>query len=110
MTAAIVDGLSWVCLLAGSFFVLVGGIGLLRLPDVFTRFHAAGVTDTMGAGLILLGLALQSGLSLVTIKLLLFLVFLIFTSPTATHALAQAAKHGKLRPLLHAKESTKSNP
>jgi len=110
MMAAIVDGLSWICLIAGGFLVVVAGIGLLRLPDFFTRLHAAGITDTMGAGLVLLGLALQSGLGLVTLKLLLFFVFLIFTSPTATHALAKAALHGKLRPLLHDKESTSSNP
>ena len=110
MTAAIVDGLSWICLVTGGFLVLVAGIGLLRLPDFFTRLHAAGITDTMGAGLVLLGLALQSGLSIVTVKLLLFFGFLIFTSPTATHAIAKAAMHGKLRPLLHDKESTSSNP
>ena len=78
MMATIFDGLSWICLLAGGFFVLVGGIGLIRLPDFFTRLHAAGITDTMGAGLILLGLALQSGFGLVAIKLLLFFGFLIF--------------------------------
>lgn len=110
MMATIFDGLSWICLLAGGFFVLVGGIGLIRLPDFFTRLHAAGITDTMGAGLILLGLALQSGFGLVAIKLLLFFGFLIFTSPTATHALAKAAIHGKIRPLLYTKESTSSNP
>lgn len=109
MTATILDGLSWICLVAGGLFVLVGGIGLLRLPDFFTRLHAAGITDTMGAGLVLLGLALQSGFSLVTIKLLLFFGFLVFTSPTSTHALAKAAIHGKIRPLLHARESAPSN-
>ena len=110
MMATIFDGLSWICLLAGGFFVLVGGIGLIRLPDFFTRLHAAGITDTMGPGPILLGLALQSGFGLVAIKLLLFFGFLIFTSPTATHALAKAAIHGKIRPLLYTKESTSSNP
>jgi multicomponent Na+:H+ antiporter subunit G len=69
----------------------VGGIGFVRLPDFFTRLHAAGVTDTMGAGLILLGLMLQGGVSFVTVKLVLILVFLLFTSPTASHALAHAA-------------------
>lgn len=105
----LVDGLSWICLVAGGLLVLVGGIGLLRLPDFFTRLHAAGITDTMGAGLVLLGLALQSGLGLVTIKLILLYGFLLFTSPTATHALAKAAIHGKIRPLLSAEESTPSN-
>ena len=108
--ALVAEVLSWAFIAAGSVFVLIGGIGLIRLPDFYTRIHAAGITDTMGAGLILLGLALQSGLGLVTLKLLLFFVFLIFTSPTATHALAKAALHGKLRPLLHDKESTSSNP
>lgn len=94
------DIASWTFLLTGSFFLLTGGIGVLRLPDFFTRLHAGGVTDTMGAGLTLLGLALQAGLSLAGIKLILILGFLIFTSPTATHALAKAALHGTLKPLL----------
>lgn len=110
MIETIVDGLSWACLVTGSMLVLVGGIGLLRLPDFYTRLHAAGITDTMGAGLILLGLALQSGLTLITVKLILFFGFLVFTSPTSTHALTKAARHGKLRPLLHDKEVTSSNP
>lgn len=94
------DIASWTFLLGGSFFLLTGGIGVLRLPDFFARLHAAGVTDTMGAGLTLLGLAFQAGFSPAGIKLALILGFLIFTSPTATHALAKAASHGKLKPLL----------
>lgn len=100
MTPPVIDILSWACLLLGGFFSMVGGIGILRFPDLFTRFHAAGITDTLGAGLILLGLMLQAGWTLVTVKLLLILAFGFFTSPTATHALAKAALHGKLRPLL----------
>ena len=99
MIATVVDILSWICLLGGGFFVLAGGIGVLRLPDFYTRIHAAGVTDTMGAWSILLGLALQAGWSLVTVKLGLIFLFLFFTSPTAAHALAKAALHGGLRPL-----------
>ncbi len=98
--ALLIDILSWSAILAGSFFSLTGGLGILRLPDFFTRLHAAGVTDTLGAGLMLIGLMLQSGLSLVTVKLVLVLAFLLFTSPTATHALAKAAVHGRVRPLL----------
>lgn len=105
MTVAAVDLLSWACLLAGGFFGIVGGIGILRFPDVFTRFHAAGITDTLGAGLILLGLMLQAGWSLVTVKLLLILAFGLVTSPTATHALAKAALHGRVKPLVHKKET-----
>ena len=91
------DIVSWACLLAGVFFSLAGGIGILRLPDLFTRMHAAGITDTMGAGLILVGLAVQAGFTLVTVKLLLILILLFFTSPTSTHALAKAALHGGLK-------------
>lgn len=84
------DVLSWGLLLSGSAFALIGGIGVLRMPDVFTRLHAAGITDTMGAGLILTGLMFQGGLSLITVKLLLILGFLWFSSPVSTYALARA--------------------
>ncbi len=97
MTGILVDGLSWGLILAGGLFTLVGGIGLLRLPDFFTRLHGSGVTDTMGAGLILLGLALQAGFSLITVKLVLIFGFFLLTTPTAVHALAKAALHGGLR-------------
>ena len=85
------DLLSWVFLLGGSFFAISGGIGVLRMPDLFTRLHAAGVTDTMGAGLILTGLMFQAGLSLVTLKLIILLAFVWFSSPVAAYALARAA-------------------
>lgn len=90
---------SWLCILAGSVFLLAGGIGILRLPDFFTRIHAAGITDTVAAWLIVTGLALQAGLSQVTLKLGLIVVFIVITSPTATHALAKAALHRGLRPI-----------
>ena len=77
----VLDILSWICLIVGSFFVLVGGIGVLRMPDVYTRSHAAGITDTMGALLILVGLMFQAGLTLITVKLVMILIFLLFTSP-----------------------------
>ena len=94
------DIISWICLIGGSFFVLVGAIGLLRMPDVYTRSHAAGITDTMGAMLILLGLMFQAGLSLITVKLILILVFLLFTSPASSHALNHTAWASGLRPKL----------
>ena len=93
--------LSWLCLLLGSFFCISGGIGMLRFPDFYTRMHASGVTDTLGAGLILLGLMLQAGWSLVLAKLILILLFILLTSPTSSHALAKAAVHSKLKPELH---------
>lgn len=83
--------LGWVLLLLGSFFCLVGSIGLIRLPDFYARVHAAGVVDSLGAILILLGLMTQTQDYLVIIKLVLILLFLMLTGPTAVHALARAA-------------------
>ena len=94
----LVDALSWILLVTGAAFVFIGGIGLLRLPEFFTRLHAASVTDTAGVGFITLGLILQAGFSQATVKLLLIVLFMLFTGPGATHALAKAALHGNLRP------------
>ncbi len=99
-----VDYLSGALLILGSFFVVTGGIGVLRMPDVFTRMHAAGLTDTMGSFFILTGLMLQAGFSGVTLRLFLVLAFLWFTSPVSTHALAKAALHGKVDPVVHEAE------
>ena len=85
---------------AGSVFVLIGGVGLLRLPDFYTRIHAAGITDTMGAWLILIGLMFTAGWSLVTAKLVMLLFFLAITSPLSSHALAKAAFMRGLQPML----------
>lgn len=90
--------ISALMLLTGAFFVLVGGIGIFRLPDFYTRLHGAGVTDTLGAGLIILGLMLQAGFTLAAVKLLMILVFLFITGPTSCHALAQAARANGLQP------------
>ena len=87
-------------LAAGSIFVIIGAFGLIRFPDFYTRLHAAGITDTLGAELILLGLMFQAGLSLVTVKLILISLFIFFTSPTATHAVANAARVMGLKPML----------
>lgn len=93
------DIASWVSFALGGFFLIVGAIGMIRLPDFWSRLHGAGVIDTAGAELILLGMAFQSGLSLITVKLVLIGLFLFFTSPTATHAVANAAYVAGLRPL-----------
>ncbi len=81
----------WACLGAGSVFSVIGGIGVIRMPDFYTRTHAASITDTLGATLILLGLGVHSGLNLITIKLVIIFLFLYLTSPTAAHALVKAA-------------------
>ena len=86
------DVISGLCIGAGAFFAIVGAIGIVRLPDFFTRLHGGGITDTMGAGLILIGLMIQAGLSLAMLKLLMILVFLFVTSPTSCHALASSAR------------------
>lgn len=100
----ILDLLSWGFILSGSFFLIVSGVGLLRMPDVFTRQHAAGIADTAGADLILTGLLFQSGFSLVSAKILLILLFLFITSPVATHALSRAALQGGVKPIVHDRE------
>lgn len=96
----ILNVLSWIFLLTGGAFGLIGGIGMIRFPDFYTRLHAAGVTDTLCTLLIVLGLLIQSGLSLLTLKMLLILLFLLFTAPTATHALARAAMLDGLEPMI----------
>ena len=93
------DVASWVFLMAGVFFTLTGALGILRLPDVFTRLHAAGMTDTMGAGLICVGLMFQAGVGFTAARLVLIVLLLWFTSPIATHALAKAALHGGVEPV-----------
>ncbi|MCF8476235.1 MAG: monovalent cation/H(+) antiporter subunit G [Pseudolabrys sp.] len=99
MTLA-VDVASWILILMGSFFTLVGAFGLVRLPDVFTRMHAASVTDTLGVGALILGMGLQAGFGLVSLKLAFLLVLFLFTGPVVTHALAQACLHEDIKPLL----------
>ncbi len=100
MSAAL-DLIAWACILAGGAFCLIGAIGLLRMPDFYTRMHAASVTDTLGAGLLLAGMCLHAGFNLVTVKLVFLGLMIAFTSPAATHALAKAAMHRGLAPLLH---------
>lgn len=94
------DLLSWFCLISGGLLGIIGGIGLHRFPDFYTRIHAAGTTDTLCAAFILIGLAFQAGLSLATFKLLFIFVFIFLTSPTASHSLANAAVLGSLKPQL----------
>lgn len=96
---AVIDALSWLCLAGGGFFAVVGGVGLLRMPDCYTRMHAASVTETLGAGLLLAGLVLQAGLSLIAVKLAILGLLIFFASPTATHALARAALARGVAPL-----------
>lgn len=88
-----------VLILSGLFFVVTGAIGVIRMPDVFTRQHAAGMTDTAGAGLILVGLMFHGSFPVV-IRLVAIVIFLVFTSPIATHSVCRAALHDGVEPLL----------
>jgi multicomponent Na+:H+ antiporter subunit G len=97
---AVIDILSWAALLGGGFFYVVGAVGLNRMPDVFTRMHAVSVGETLGIGLLFLGMALQAGLTLITVKLMIIMVVMMWTGAVATHALARAALHDGERPLL----------
>jgi multicomponent Na+:H+ antiporter subunit G len=95
----ILDILSFLLLVAGGAFVIIGAVGVLRFPDFYTRMHAAGVTDTLGADLILLGLLLQVPDVMTAVKILLIIFFLLMTSPVATHSVAHAAYAGREAPL-----------
>ena len=96
----IVDILSWICLVLGGLLGIIGGIGIHRFPDFYTRLHAVGTTDTLCAALFLLGLGLRAGITLASFKLFLIFVFIFFTSPVASHSLANAAMIGGLKPVL----------
>ena len=91
------DGQTLITILSGFFIacgvlaLLIGSLGLLRLPDVYCRIHAVGMIDTAGASFIILGMIIHEGFTLVTVKLVLIGVFMFFTSPIATHAVAQVA-------------------
>ena len=105
----LIEFISWLLLASGSIMLIIGAIGMVRLPDVFSRMHAAGIIDTMGVGAIMQCLMFQAGFTIITIKLGLILIFIMFTSPTATHALARASLHGGVKPQVDEKTSTTLN-
>ena len=98
MMDIVIDVLSWLCILTGSYFTVIGAVGIVRFPDFWSRLHAVSVSDSGGVILLILGMCLQSGLSLITVKLIIIGVFLFITGPTATHAVANAALVTGLRP------------
>lgn len=101
MIDAIVNIMSWVLFVTGGAFVLIGAIGVIRFPDFYTRLHAAGVTDTLGADLILLGMIFQSGGDwLLMVKIFFIFIFILLTSPVSTHAIAHAAFVSGFAPLI----------
>jgi len=96
---------SALCLFLGSFLCLSGGVGIIRFPDFYTRIHAAGVSDTLAASMILIGLMLQNPEVIVILKLLMILLMTLFISPTASHSIAKAAMNSGLQPLLDTEAS-----
>ena len=96
----VLDILSWALLITGGGISIIAGIGVLRLPDLFSRMHASGMLDTLGAACVLLGLILQAGVSVISFKLFLVFMVLSMTSSTAAHALAKAAIASGVKPNL----------
>jgi multicomponent Na+:H+ antiporter subunit G len=96
----IIDALSWVCLLTGCFLGISGAVGIFRFDEFYSRVHAASVTDTLCVFFIMAGLVLQSGFTLVSVKLIFAVVLLWLTSPVASHALIRSAYQTGLKPKL----------
>ena len=94
----IIDLASWAMFLGGSAFLLIGAIGMIRLPDMFSRMHSVGIIDTLGTVMLFVGMMLQAGLTLVSVKIFFIILFLMFTGPTATHALARAVMAAGQKP------------
>ncbi|GAB3454465.1 monovalent cation/H(+) antiporter subunit G [Insolitispirillum peregrinum] len=109
----LLDCLSWLLILTGGTFCLLGGIGLLRMPDFYTRTHAASLPDTLGVMGIIGGLILQGvngGHWMSVIKLSLIIVFILFTGPIATHALTRTALSHGHAPVLHENRLPEQQP
>lgn len=104
-----VTALSWLLIVAGAFFLFIGSLGMLRLQDFWSRLHAASIIDSAGAGLLLFGMMLQGGFTLVTLKLAFIVLFLLITGPTASHAVANAAFTSGSRPMDMVEDETKKH-
>lgn len=94
----IIDWVSDICLLLGGILTLTGAVGLLRLPSFYTRMHAASVTESLAATLLIIGIILDTGFTLDAAKLLLLIFIMIIANPTITHALCRAAANGGTTP------------
>ena len=100
----ILDMVGWLCMVLGAFFIFTGAIGMLRMPDFYTRMHPAGVAESLGVPLILVGLMIHSGVSLYSGKLFFLMLFLMITGPTATHVVAKSAMISGLKPRLNVRK------
>lgn len=86
-----IDILQFLFFFIGTLLFFTSAIGLIRLPDVYTRMHAATIGDTLGLGMIIAGAILEEGATLASIKMLIIIIFVFLTNPTAAHAMARAA-------------------
>jgi multicomponent Na+:H+ antiporter subunit G len=96
--SVLIDVVSVALLFVGVAFLLGGTVGLVRLPDLYTRAHAASKCDSAGAGSILLALVLQGGLAFGDLKLVLLMLLVLVSGPTTAHALARAGYRTGLAP------------
>lgn len=103
----IINLLSDICLLLGGLFTLTGAVGLLRLPDFYSRLHGASVTESLAAPLLIIGVMLDTGFTLDSAKLILIIVIMVVANPTITHALCRAAAHGGTTPEMESKSTQK---
>ena len=94
----ILEILSGGIVIIGVFLFASGTLGLIRLPDFYCRMHATGKCDTLGALLVLTGLALYNGFNLVSLKIIFIVVFIFLANPTATHAIGRAALVNGVQP------------
>jgi len=99
--------LSIIFISSGAFFMFVGSLGLIRLPDFYSRTHATGKVDTLAIILVILGLVIYEGFSVNSAKLIIIITFVALTNPTATNALARAAYRFRLRPWFKKDKSKK---
>ena len=95
----LIEILSGLCIAVGVVALLTGSLGLIRLPDLYSRTHAVGMMDTAGVGFIILGLIIHEGFTLISVKLALVGIFMFFTSPIATHAVSQVAYRSGVKPV-----------
>ncbi|MCP1714379.1 multicomponent Na+:H+ antiporter subunit G [Methanocalculus alkaliphilus] len=100
----VLNTIALIFIFIGLFFMVVGAVGLIRLPDFYTRAHASGKCDTLGEGMMLIGFILYEGMTLIAVKLLLLAIFIFISSPTAVHALVNAAHARGIRPWVKGEE------
>lgn len=86
-----IDLIIAVCLLLGAFFSIAAGVGIVRLPDVFIRMHAATKIGTLSSGLILAGVAVHFAEPSVILRCVLIVVFMLLTAPIGAHMIGRAA-------------------